>query len=367
MKHIDIRRYLAGAVLAAAALLTPSGVDAQQGPQPKLSPAMVRENPYPKLMRDLVRLERDYKAYESQKNARQGPFTPPNRLFQIREGKYVVIDAVADKGALALKNDLGALGAKGISAYGRVVSCLVPLDRISQLQNLRSLRFARPAYASHNVGLVTSGGDSAQRSGLARRQFNLNGKGIKVGALSDSYNQLIGERGSVITGDLPGPENPNGYKKPVQVLEDISPFQQATIDEGRAMLEIIHDVVPAAELAFHTAFTGQAGFANGIIALKDSGCSVIVDDVFYYGEPYFQDGIIAQAVNQVAKEGVAYFSSAGNQARDSYQKAFQPSGRGFLGGEAHNFAPGDPFLRFYLPAGGEAGPLLLGERQGSQH
>ncbi|MBD0260012.1 MAG: S8 family serine peptidase, partial [Cytophagales bacterium] len=355
MKHIDIRRYLAGAVLAAAALLTPSGVDAQQGPQPKLSPAMIRENPYPKLGRDLVRLEREYKDYESQKNARQGPFTPPNRLFQIREGKYVVIDAVADKGALALRNDLGALGAKGITSYGRVVSCLVPLNRITQLQNLRSLRSARPAYAANNVGLVTSGGDSAQRSGLARRLYKVDGKGVKVGALSDSYNQLIGERGSVITGDLPGPENPNGYKKPVQVLEDISRFEQTTSDEGRAMLEIIHDVVPAAELAFHTAIgAGQAGFANGIIALKDSGCNVIVDDVAYLFEPYFQEGIIAQAVNQVAKEGVAYFSSAGNQARDSYEKAFQPSGRGFFGGEAHNFAPGDPFLRFFVPAGGEA-------------
>jgi len=354
MKHIDIRRYVAGALLAAAALLTPSGVYAQQGPRLTLSPGLTGENPYPKLVRDLVRLDREYKAYESQKSARQGPFTPPNRLFQIREGKYVVIDAVADKDASALKNDLDALGAKGIASYGRIVSCLVPLNRISQLQNLRSLRSARPAYASNNVGLVTSQGDRAQRSNLARLKFDLNGKGIKVGALSDSYNQLIGERGSVITGDLPGPENPNGYKKPVQVLEDIEPSDFATIDEGRAMLEIIHDVVPAAELAFHTAFQGQAGFANGIIALKDSGCNVIVDDVFYYAEPYFQEGIIAQAVNQVAKEGVAYFSSAGNQARDSYQKAFQPSGEEYISGEAHNFAPGDQFLRFFVPSGGQA-------------
>jgi len=353
MKHVDIRRWIAGALLAAATLLTPTGVHAQQGPKPNLNPAMVSKNPYSKLVYDLVKLEQEYKAYESQKNARKGPFTPLNRLFQIREGKYVVVDAVAENGAAALKNDLNALGAEGIVAYGRVVSCLVPLNRISQLQNLRSMRFARPSYASNNVGLVTSQGDSAQRSGLARRQFGLSGKGLKVGALSDSYNQLIGERGSVITGDLPGRENPNGYKKPVQVLRDIRPSELTTIDEGRAMLEIIHDVVPAAELAFHTAFQGQAGFANGIIALKDSGCNVIVDDVFYYFEPYFQDGIIAQAANQVAKEGVAYFSSAGNGARNSYEKAFQPSGESYLGGQAHDFAPGDQFLRFYVPSGGE--------------
>lgn len=101
-------------------------------------------------------------------------------------------------------------------------------------------------------------------------------------------------------------------------------------DEGRAMLQIVHDVAPGAKLAFNTAFAGMAGFANGIINLAKpvasggAGAKVIVDDIGYPQEPFFQDGIVTQAVDQVASTGVAYFSSAANLARQSYESAFTP-------------------------------------------
>ena len=39
---------------------------------------------------------------------------------------------------------------------------------------------------------------------------------------------------------------------------------------------------------------------------------MINDDVFYFAEPFYQDGIVAQAVNTVKGMGVSYFSAAGN-------------------------------------------------------
>ena len=60
---------------------------------------------------------------------------------------------------------------------------------------------------------------------------------------------------------------------------------------------------------------GQANFARGILALHAAGAKVIVDDVIYLAEPMFQDGIVAQAVDQVAARGTAYFSAAGNDGR----------------------------------------------------
>jgi hypothetical protein len=63
------------------------------------------------------------------------------------------------------------------------------------------------------------------------------------------------------------------------------------------MAEIVHDVAPGAKIAFHTANLGQAGFASGIGKLADAGWNIIVDDVIYFAEPMFQDGIIAQAVD----------------------------------------------------------------------
>jgi subtilisin family serine protease len=110
------------------------------------------------------------------------------------------------------------------------------------------------------------------------------------------------------------------------------------------MMEIIHDVAPGASQAFHTAVEGQASFAQGIIDLANAGASVITDDVLFFAEPMFQDGMIAQAVNIVKGMGVAYFSAAGNQNRRAYESAFRFSGVffniGFGPEEGHDFDPG---------------------------
>ena len=74
---------------------------------------------------------------------------------------------------------------------------------------------------------------------------------------------------------------------------------------------------------------------------------MIVDDVIYYDESPFQDGPIAQAVNDVTADGALYFSSAGNEGNTldgtagHYEGDFRGSGRtvGKFAGEAHDFDP----------------------------
>src|SRR5262249_6623848 len=62
-----------------------------------------------------------------------------------------------------------------------------------------------------------------------------------------------------------------------------------------------------------TAFDGETSFAENIRALAQTGAKVIADDVAYFEEPFFQDGPVAAAINEVTeKKGVAYFSAAGN-------------------------------------------------------
>ena len=93
-----------------------------------------------------------------------------------------------------------------------------------------------------------------------------------------------------------------------------APTQLPFGDEGRAMLQIVHDVAPGASLAFYTAVNSEADFANGIgklaasVASGGAGAKVIADDVGYFDEPFFQDGIVAQAIDAVEAQGVAYFS-----------------------------------------------------------
>jgi subtilisin family serine protease len=89
-------------------------------------------------------------------------------------------------------------------------------------------------------------------------------------------------------------------------------------DEGRAMLQIVHDVAPGAALAFYTAENGEADFATGIGKLATAGAKVIADDVGFFDEPFFQEGLIAQAVDAVEASGVVYFSAAGNDGDAAY-------------------------------------------------
>ena len=50
-----------------------------------------------------------------------------------------------------------------------------------------------------------------------------------------------------------------------------------------------------------------------------------MDDVGYFDEPFFQDGMVAQAINTVEANGVAYFSSAGNNGTLAYDNNAPPS------------------------------------------
>jgi hypothetical protein len=120
------------------------------------------------------------------------------------------------------------------------------------------------------------------------------------------------------------------------------PLQLPFTDEGRGMLQIVHVVAPSAGLAFYTAVNNEADFANGILKLASAtssggaGAKVIADDVGYYDEPFFQDGIIAQAVDTVAGQGVAYFSAAGNDSNLAYDNtapSFSIAGSGAQAGE----------------------------------
>lgn len=270
---------------------------------------------------------------------------------------YVVIDAISTGDAVALVAELELIGLQNATAWGNLVSGRLPVSAIADLPNCPSLRFARSAAATTHVGLTTSQGDPAQFTDKVRKNEDVDGSGIRIGALSDSFDCLQGPL-------LPG--NPfttaaddvasNDLPADIIILDDLPVGDPTCIDEGRAMMQLMHDVAPGASQAFHTAFNGQADFANGIVELAtQAGADVIVDDVIYFAEPMFQDGAIAQAVDTVKDMGVAYFSSAGNNARDAYDSAFRDSGvTGVFGGIRHDFDPGpgvDDLQSFTLATG----------------
>lgn len=265
---------------------------------------------------------------------------------------YIAVDAISTDLSTTLYDDLLNMGLLHGSQYGRTVSGLLPISKMSEIEALASLKFYRQPQFTTGVGDVTSQADISIRSDIARSTFGIDGNGVTVGVLSDSFNNLGGAINDVARGDLPGAGHPLGNDTPVNVLLDLP---NGGSDEGRAMLQLVHDVAPGADLAFNTAFLGQASFANGILNLADMAeADVIVDDVIYFAEPMFQDGIIAQAVNSVVQSDVSYFSSAGNGGRNAYESSFLSTGIDLGLGDFHDFDPGigvDPFQQITVPEG----------------
>ncbi len=92
------------------------------------------------------------------------------------------------------------------------------------------------------------------------------------------------------------------------------------------MAELIHQTAPGAQLYFYSAENSEQDFAAGIQALANAGCQVIVDDITYEDEPFFQlAGPIDTAAEQVVADGVNYFSATGNQSSNFFQGEFTPA------------------------------------------
>ena len=267
---------------------------------------------------DLVLVYQEHRDYKSRggRAILKHDFKSRLHLARIKD-ELITIDAIAANDANNLRKELLDLGMQDIAVSGRIISGRIPINTLRRLARSNNLQLARPSYAITQTGSVTSQGDVAQASDIARVFQGLDGSGITVGVLSDSYDCLGGSIIDVASNDLP---------VAVNVLQEYSVCSNGT-DEGRAMMQIVYDVAPGASQAFHTAFNGIADFANGIIELAIiGGADVITDDVIYLAEPMFQDGEIAQAVDTVNALGVAYYSSAGNQAMKSYEATFIDSG-----------------------------------------
>ncbi len=258
---------------------------------------------------------------EAQADAASLPASGPASL--LRDGDRLIVDVRFEGGVAA--GDAAAIRRAGGNVrlvsrrYGRVVAAVAPRDLravaavggVESVAEELSPMVGGAGRAPACNGAATTEGDVQLRANLARNSYRVDGSGIKVGVLSDSYDRRAAvphAAQDVATGDLPGPGNPCGRTTPVQVLDDTI----VGADEGRAMAQIVHDLAPGARLAFATASSGELNFAQNIRDLATANSDVIVDDVTYFDEPFFQDGPIAVAVDDVVADGVTYVSHAAN-------------------------------------------------------
>ena len=243
------------------------------------------------------------------------------------------------------EDSLEALEKAGLKAERAVpemhlVQGWAPAEKMEALAAIDSVAGVElPDYARLRTGPVNSQGDSVHKADLVRALAApgpYTGTGIKVGIISDGCTNRAT---AVAAGELPA------------AGITMHPTLLVAGDEGTAMGQIIYDLAPGAQL-FGVGPSTSADMPTAISWLISQGCQVIVDDTFYPGQGWFEDGSVAVAArNAVTSSGRVYVSAAGNEADDHYQGLYSP----ITGDTLHDYKSGtgeDGALDLNLPAGG---------------
>ncbi|MDJ0499200.1 MAG: S8 family serine peptidase [Acidimicrobiia bacterium] len=311
---MESRWRLFAVLLLLGALLVPVAGAGAEVPQPVefTNPEVAQDPDLTKVSNHLLRAQR-----LQREGASADAIADASASSDVLAGQPLV-ELRFDELTAATISRVEALGFRTIGEYPQygVMYGYVDLEVLDDLAAIEDLAIIQPEYGYELMpGDTTSQADVSINVDDARSAFGVDGSGIEVGVLSDSFittfpgasvsgsgcDTFVTGMANQLSGDLPAS---------VRLIDN----GDGTTDEGAAMAELVHDLAPGSPLAFHTAGPGIAGFAEGILELADCGADVIVDDVIYFAEPMFQDGLIAQAAQQVVDAGIPYYSSLGNYA-----------------------------------------------------
>lgn len=224
----------------------------------------------------------------------------------------------------------------------QTVAAWVEVSRLLPLASVPGVTQIQPVLPPvTNTGSMTAESDRILLADQVRAQYGMTGAGVKVGVISDGVDHWSS---AVATGNLPAN---------LHVLRN-----DQGGDEGTAMLEIIHDIAPGAELYFHDMGENSIEFQSCVDALVNAGCTVVVDDIGWIAEPFFQDGSVAAHIQFLAStRNLIYISSAGNAAQRHYQGTYRNDGYDF-----HDFSGGTAnelqYLHVRIPPGGSLRTVL---------
>ena len=328
------------------------------------------------------------------------------RINDANDVQVYVLGAVSDANIAALVANGATIEIK--DAGRRRVQARVPASRLHAIASLPFVDFIRlPSYARRHAGLFSSEGDQILRADAVRRQLSLDGSGVRVGVISDGIKGIFETgcttcgawaNGPIASGDLPdavGVRNASGVLlsssggirgMSFQANGDLEGLPPAAAQcafagagaEGTAILEIVHDLAPAAQLSFANPDTDLA-FNQAVDFLAASN-DIVLDDLGFFAESY--DGTsttssnTARALNNPAFPIRGYFTSVGNAADEHYYGSYVDShvdGRTVPGivraGNLHLFQQTDdttdvlglgplPYNVISLPRGGEVAIFL---------
>ena len=214
-----------------------------------------------------------------------------------------ITGAISDRLVELIEGHGGVVTFKSVK-YGSL-SCRLPVSAIESIAADKDVRRIKRIHGSLLNKSNTSQGDTAHKAQQARSTFNVSGKGVKVGVISDSARYASEMQA---TGDLP------------YTLTVLPGYEGVRYDggervdtgEGSGMMEIVYDLAPDAGLYFATGWGTIPQFAAAVDELSAAGGRIIVDDVSKFNESALQDSVIVDAINRFTENGGIYFSSAAN-------------------------------------------------------
>lgn len=238
------------------------------------------------------------------------------------------------------------------------VQALLPITMIDQLASLPFVRYIRlPDYGVKSTGSVDSQGDGILKANLARQQFGLDGTGVRVGVISDGIGGIFATActtcgpttaipSPITSGDLP---NATGARNSTGVLTSVSggiiaqsfPSSSPNLEppasdtasgvgaEGTAMLEIVHDLAPGAQLYFANASDGTSLSFQQAVNFLAANTDVVVDDISFHSPPFDGTSVVSintsTALNTDGNPIRGYFTAVANQAFDHWGEAWTDS------------------------------------------
>jgi hypothetical protein len=275
------------------------------------------------------------------------------RLNDVNEVQvYILMSAVSDERLAQLKD--AGVTIEITDTSRRRVQARIPASRLRVVAALPFVDFIRlPAYARHSSGAAITEGDRILHADDVRKQLGLDGTGVRVGVLSDGLKGVFAADcdncgsvadGPIATGDLPDAVGVRSggvlvsssggiHGMSFQENRDLEGLPGGTCAfagagaEGTALLEVVHDLAPGAQLSFANADTDLA-FESAVNFLASTN-DVVVDDLGFYGDAYDGTSVIssntASALNNPSYPIRTYVTSVGNAADEHYIGAYADS------------------------------------------
>lgn len=301
------------------------------------------------------------------------------RALRTRDTEPVLVVVQVDQIDQSLLSRLSGLGVDirfRSAKYRELILALNSREQVlavARLPGVRQVSAAEPR--------VQRTGSVLSRAPVALRSQNLppdgiDGAGQILGILSDSFarTDAVRDADTQPAAGMPGqlqstrPQDSGDLPPFITLLSD---GKADGSDEGAAMAELAFDIAPGLDFAFHDVGKSRASFASAIdILCNDGNADIVVDDVGFLAEPYYQDGFVAQAAANCVARGIPYVSAAGNEGDSGYRQIYVDinPGNDDEPGDAENFVPsgvdlhdwnvGDGFVRVSVPAGEEVFAVL---------